>query len=54
MLPEVYGKLVIAHAWTAGYGKEEEGLGRSKGGFTSKDPHVLVDALGNPLKFIIE
>ena len=29
-----------------------EGLGRSRGGFSTK-LHVLVDALGNPLKFIV-
>jgi transposase len=45
--------IVRAHACSAGYGKQEdEGLGRSKGGFTSKI-HAKVDALGNPLKFIV-
>lgn len=45
--------IVRAHACAAGFGKQEkQGLGRSKGGFTSKI-HVKVDALGNPLKFII-
>lgn len=45
--------IVRAHACSAGYGKQEkEGLGRSKGGFTSKI-HVKVDALGNSLKFIV-
>lgn len=45
--------IVRAHACAAGYGKQaEEGLGRSKGGFTSKI-HAKVDALGNPLKIII-
>lgn len=45
--------IVRAHACSAGYGDQEaEGLGRSKGGFTSKI-HAKVDALGNPLKFII-
>jgi transposase len=45
--------IVRAHACAAGYGDQNtEGLGRSKGGFTSKI-HVKVDALGNPLKFII-
>lgn len=45
--------IVRAHACAAGYGEQEEqGLGRSKGGFTSKI-HAKVDALGNPLKFII-
>ena len=49
------GTIVRAHACAAGYRKdsvEEQGLGRSKGGFTSKI-HALVDGLGNPLKFII-
>jgi transposase len=45
--------IVRAHACSAGYGEQSaEGLGRSKGGFTSKI-HAKVDALGNPLKFII-
>lgn len=47
--------IVRAHACAAGYGKdsqEQECLGRSKGGFTTKI-HALVDALGNPLKFIL-
>lgn len=45
--------IVRAHACAAGYGNQEvEGLGRSKGGFTSKI-HAKVDALGNPLKIII-
>ena len=45
--------IIRAHACAAGYGQQEaEGLGRSKGGFTSKI-HVKVDALGNPLKFLI-
>jgi transposase len=45
--------VVRAHACAAGYGdQDKEGLGRSKGGFTSKI-HAKVDALGNPLKFII-
>jgi transposase len=45
--------IVRAHACAAGYGDQEtEGLGRSKGGFTSKI-HAKVDALGNPLKIII-
>ena len=45
--------IVRAHACAAGYGKQEnEGLGRSNGGFTSKI-HVKVDSLGNPLKFVI-
>ena len=45
--------IVRAHACAAGYGNQEkEGLGRSKGGFSSKI-HAKVDALGNPLKFIV-
>jgi len=32
--------------------QNSEGLGRSKGGFTTKI-HASVDALGNPLKFVI-
>lgn len=45
--------IVRAHACAAGYGdQDKEGLGRSKGGFSSKI-HVKVDALGNPLKVII-
>lgn len=45
--------IVRAHACAAGYGDQtKEGLGRSKGGFTTKI-HAKVDALGNPLKFIV-
>lgn len=45
--------IVRAHACAAGYGnQDDQGLGRSKGGFTSK-VHALVDALGNPLRLII-
>jgi transposase len=45
--------IVRAHACSAGYGNQSvEGLGRSKGGFSCKI-HAKVDALGNPLKFII-
>jgi hypothetical protein len=47
--------IVRAHACSAGYGKnsqDREALGRSKGGFTTKI-HALLDALGNPLKFIL-
>lgn len=45
--------IVRAHACAAGYGNQKvEGLGRSMGGFTSKI-HAKVDALGNPLQFII-
>jgi transposase len=46
--------IVRAHACASGYKKgqqAEQGLGRSKGGFTSKI-HAKVDALGNPLQFI--
>ncbi len=47
--------IIRNHACSAGYGKdsqEQEALGRSKGGFTTKI-HALVDALGNPLKFVL-
>ena len=47
--------IIRAHACSAGYsknGQEQEALGRSKGGFSTKI-HALVDALGNPLKFIL-
>ncbi len=47
--------IVRAHACSAGYGKEsqpQQALGRSRGGFSTKI-HALVDALGNPLKFIL-
>lgn len=47
--------VIRAHACSAGYQKDSgdrEALGRSKGGFTTKI-HALVDALGNPLKFIL-
>ncbi len=47
--------IVRAHACSAGYRKDsqtQEALGRSRGGFTTKI-HALVDALGNPLKFIL-
>ncbi len=47
--------IVRAHASAAGYKKnqqDKEALGRSRGGFSTKI-HALVDALGNPLKFMI-
>lgn len=45
--------IVRAHACSAGYKEQmSQGLGRSKGGFTSKI-HAATDALGNPLKFIV-
>ncbi len=47
--------IVRAHACSGGYKKgqqEHEGLGRSAGGFSTKI-HVKVDALGNPLQFIV-
>ena len=47
--------IVRAHACSAGYIKNnqsEKALGRSAGGFTTKI-HTLVDALGNPLEFIV-
>lgn len=49
------GSIVRAHACASGYKKdsqETQALGRSKGGFTTKI-HALVDALGNPLRFIL-
>ncbi len=52
----IYGTIVRAHACCAvGYRKnsaEEEALGRSKGGFSTKI-HALTDAFGNLLKFIV-
>lgn len=47
--------IVRAHACAAGYEKDsqkEQALGRCVGGFTSKI-NAMVDALGNPLKFIL-
>jgi transposase len=47
--------VVRAHACSAGYGKntqDQEALGRSRGGFSTKI-HAVVDALGNPLKFTL-
>lgn len=45
--------IMRAHACSAGYGKQDTaGLGRSKGGFTTK-MHAITDALGNLLKFTI-
>jgi len=47
--------IVRAHACSAGYSKnsqEHEALGRSRGGFTTKI-HALVDAIGNPLEFLL-
>jgi transposase len=47
--------IVRSHACSSGYGKNSqdlEALGRSAGGFTTKI-HALVDALGNPLQFIL-
>ena len=47
--------IVRAHACSAGYKKDsghQGALGRSKGGFTKKI-HAVVDALGNPLQFIL-
>jgi transposase len=49
------GTITRAHRCSAGYkkgGNKEEGLGRSCGGFSTKI-HVLCDALGNPVKFIV-
>ena len=45
--------IIRAHACAAGYGDQSiEGLGRSKGGFTTKI-HAKVDALGCVLKILI-
>lgn len=47
--------IVRSHACSAGYAKntqEQEALGRSKGGFTTKI-HAMVDALGNPVKIML-
>ena len=47
--------IIRAHPCAVGIEKDSgdvEGLGRSKGGFTSKI-HALVDSHGNPLKFIL-
>ena len=46
--------IVRAHPCAAGANKSEKApaLGRSRGGFSTKI-HVLVDALGNPLDFIL-
>lgn len=47
--------IVRAHPCAAAYeknGNDKHGLGRSKGGFTTKI-HALVDALGNPLRFCL-
>jgi transposase len=49
------GTSIRSHACAAGYKKNSQdlqALGRSSGGFTTKI-HALVDALGNPLKFIL-
>ena len=45
--------IIRAHACSAGYGSQkEQSLGRSVGGFTTKI-HVVIDCLGNPLRFIL-
>jgi len=45
--------IVKAHMAAAGYGnQQEQALGKSRGGFTTKI-HVILDALGYPLKFIV-
>lgn len=44
--------IVRAHSSCTGFYQEREALGKSKGGFTTKI-HILADALGNPLKFIL-
>ena len=49
--------VIRAHPCSAGAlkkhgGQDEQALGRSRGGFSTKI-HIAVDALGNPLKFIL-
>ena len=49
--------VIRAHPCAAGAlkkhgGQKEQALGRSRGGFSTKI-HVAVDALGNPLRFIL-
>jgi transposase len=47
--------IVRSHACSSGYGKDsqvKEALGRGRGGFSTKI-HAVVDALGNPLRFIL-
>ena len=52
------GTIVRAHACAAGASQKnlinpkDQALGRSKGGFTTKI-HIMGDALGNPLNFIL-
>lgn len=49
------GSVIRAHACASGYrknGQEEQALGRSKGGFSTKI-HALVDALGLPIRFTL-
>jgi transposase len=47
------GSVIRANQCAAGYKKgSEEDLGRSCGGFSTKI-HVLADALGNPVKFVL-
>ncbi len=49
----IHSTIIRAHACAAGYDDQtKQGLGRSKGGITSKI-HLKVDAVGNPLKTII-
>jgi transposase len=54
-LVSIDSTIVRAHSCSAGYRAGEqsvEGLGRSRGGFSSKI-HALTDALGNPLKILV-
>jgi len=39
-------------AGAAGSSNEDEALGRSRGGFSTK-VHAITDALGNPLEFVL-
>ncbi len=44
--------MLLVHEKNVETGKQEQELGRSKGGFSSK-LHVACDALGNPLRFFV-
>jgi hypothetical protein len=49
----LHGSIIRANQCAAGYNKGGgEDLGRSCGGFSTKI-HALVDALGNPVKFLL-
>lgn len=44
--------MLLVHKKNVETGKQEQELGRSKGGFSSK-LHAACDALGNPLRFFV-